>query len=234
MSKKTILASLFCLLPLACSTSKTTQVEIEQPIIKNLNEVDTQFQTLQKSLVRIHLKDDKQNSSIGTGFFFKTKDMLVTNYHVLEGQPDCLSQNECSVSLGLVKNANSVSEFQTKISVIVKFKDKDLVFLKVHETQQLAGVVPLKNRTQNNQGSLTAIGFYQNEEALTFSQGKKMSTTQSLEKQLTSIIVSGGFSGSPVVNKKGELVGVVSSFKPIHGQNIGLAEYVVADDLDSL
>lgn len=239
MSLEQILGSFLILLSVGCSTHKPTEeqnsslISIDKPIIKNLDEVDPQFKKMQKSLVRIHLQDEQKNTSIGTGFFFKTKELLVTNFHVLEGQPDCIKNNECILHLGLAQNAKDVIEYAVKVSVIFKYRDKDLAFLKVHDTEKLAEIIPLQNKAKNSQGKLMAVGFYHDDPAITFSEGKSLKNQTETHKALSSIIVSAGFSGSPVINKDGELVGVVTSYKPIRGQHIGLAEYIRADDVSS-
>jgi hypothetical protein len=133
------------------------------------------------------------------------------------------------VNLGFAKDSKNVTEQTVTVEVVLKNPTKDLIFLKLKDAEKFADekfkqIEPLQSQAKNAKGTLTAAGFYRDNPALTFSQG------QTIENSLTSIIVSSGFSGSPVLNSKGELVGVVSSYKPIQGQQIGLAQYTTMED----
>lgn len=198
---------------------------MERPVIKNLSEVDSEFKKMQHSLVRLRITNDKnKEESYGTGFFFRTKDLLVTSQHLFSTGHECLTKLQCQVNMGVAKDSKDVAEQKVDVEVVLKHPSKDLIFLKIKDASTFANAQPLQNQAKNNKGTLTAAGFYQDNPALTFSQGKN------IENSLTSIIVSAGFSGSPVINNKGELVGVVSSYKPIKGEQIGLAQYTTMDD----
>ncbi|MBY0316829.1 MAG: serine protease [Bdellovibrionales bacterium] len=241
MSSKTLLFIFLFVLPLGCSVLKkrdasvtqSNAISIDQPVIKNLDEVDARSKKLQHSLARIHLRQGANTLAIGTGFFYKSKDIFVTSYHVIEGKPECLTTGACTVFLGFVKNSKEVREIETRISVIFKSEAKDLIVLKIQDASQFSQVLPLQIKAKRKEGRLMTAGFYHDDPALTFSEGQLLKAQSKHAKALSSIIVSAGFSGSPVINRQGELVGVVSSYKPIQGQQtVGLAEYIAADDLN--
>lgn len=219
----------------ACSSKApeqagVTEVTIEKPVIKNLDEVSTDLKKLKHSLVRIRV-DNRVSESIGTGFFFRTRDLLVTTYHLFEDRHKCMTDSQCEVALGFAKDSKGVDERQVAVEVILKDPKKDLLFLKIKDNSQFADIVPIKDRAKNKKGKLVAAGFYQSNPALTFSHGKNLESKN--EMNLTSIVVSSGFSGSPIVNNEGELVGMVSSYKPIVGSEVGLAQFMDIDDLSA-
>lgn len=227
------IAIIFATLQLGCSTVSTPQrgkdgqVTIDRPVIKNLNEIDVRFRKLQHSLVRLRIGNAKEES-YGTGFFFQTNDLLVTSQHLFTDGHECLVKLSCSIKVGFAKDSKDVQEQVVQAEVILKHPSKDLIFLKIKDNAQVANVQPLMNHGKSSKGTLTAAGFYQDNPALTFSQGKNLEKAGS--EELTSIIVSSGFSGSPVLNSDGDVVGVVSSYKPIKGQQIGLAQYITMDN----
>jgi S1-C subfamily serine protease len=221
------------LLPLACSHEpklKDGTITMDRPVIQNLDQVSGDLKKLQKSLVRLSLVDGNK-TSYGTGFFFRSKDLLVTSHHLFSEKHECMTQQKCTITLGSAKNANELTEQSVAVEVVLKHPDKDLIFLKISDSSKFAGVEPIAAQAKNSQGELTAAGFFQDQPALTFSKGSVLTHGNAGNSQASStIVVSAGFSGSPIVNKKGELVGVVSSYRPIEGQPIGLALFTNADE----
>lgn len=219
-------------LNVACSTkprpADPNTVTIDRPVIKDLSTVEPGLQKLKHSSVRLRVKNH-DDESFGTGFFFRSRDLLVTTQHIFSDKHECLQKLECDIVLGFAKDSKDVIEQTVAVEVVLKYPTKDLIFLKIKDDSKLTDIAPLQNPTSQKDGTLTAIGFYQDNPSLTFSQGKNLDNSG--ERTQTSIIVSAGFSGSPVINSRGELVGVVSSYKPIKGQHIGLAQFISMDDL---
>jgi len=218
---------------IGCVTAPQTPVDpnavtIENPVIKDLNSVENDFKKMQRSLVRLRV-DNPKNESFGTGFFYRSRDMVVTSHHLFNESHPCMTKLNCQITIGVAKDAKEVTEQSVKVEVVLKYPHKDLIFLKILDAVNVT-VEPLEKQSSSHDGPLTAVGFYQDKTELTFSRGKSLNKNSSAGN-LTSIIVSGGFSGSPVVNKRGELVGVVSSFRPIKGQDIGLAQFITMDDI---
>jgi S1-C subfamily serine protease len=228
------LAIILSSLQLGCTTTQKIDkdtITIDRPVIKNLNDIDSSFKKLQHSLVRLRINNEaQQEESYGTGFFYRTKDLLVTTLHLFNSDNPCLKNMQCDINIGFAKDSKDVTEQIVQVEVVLKDQSKDLIFLKIKDSEKFENVQPLLGQVKKNKGTLTAAGFYLDNPALTFSQGKNIDDKDS--NSLTSIIVSRGFSGSPIVNTKGELVGVVSSFRPIKGQQIGLAQYTPMSDAD--
>jgi S1-C subfamily serine protease len=224
------------LIPIACAHGgKLTgdTVTMDRPLIQSLDEVSPDLKKLQNSLVRLTLVDGEK-TSFGTGFFFRSKDMLVTSHHLFSESHECMTNQKCSLTIGVAKNAKELSEQTVAVEVILKHPDKDLIFLKISDTSKFAHIEPIAAQAKDSQGELTAAGFFQDKPELTFSKGATFKDSPlgdvKNSRSATTIIVSSGFSGSPVVNRKGELVGVVSSYRPINGQPIGLALFTSADE----
>lgn len=220
------------LLLMACTQgpqiNKDNQITMDKPIIQNLDEVSPSLKKLQNSLVRLTVTSDA-HTSYGTGFFYRTNELLITSQHLFPENHSCLTQKKCEVQIGFAKNSKELSEKTISMEVVLKNPEKDLIFLKVHNPAQFSSVTPLKDKAKNSSGVLIAIGFFQDQPALTFSQGRTIPSNTPAQLS-TSIIVSSGFSGSPVVNKNGELVGIVSSFRPLQGQPVGLAQLINPND----
>ncbi len=220
------------IITVACTHSgpKTaSRVEIEKPLIQNLSTAHPQMQNLKHSLVRLRLEDGQKQSSFGTGFFFKSRNLLVTTLHTFD-KHECLEKKSCEIFIGFAKDKDTVDEKPLLVSVALRDSDKDLLFLTVKNPETVSQAQPLKsaaNKKRGNKASeqLIVAGFFQDGSELTFSHGKASEKNQN--ETVTTIIVGHGFSGAPVVNEMGELVGVVSSYHPLqNNKEIGLARYV--------
>jgi S1-C subfamily serine protease len=185
------------------------------------------MQNLKHSLVRLRLADDKKQNAYGTGFFFKSRELLVTTLHTFEGHP-CLEKKSCSLFIGLAKNESEISESSIDVSIALIDRTQDLLFLSVKNSDQLSQIVPLQKRKKEVPQRLIAAGFYQDSSKLTFSHGQTIKKNN--QETVTSIIVGHGFSGAPIVNEQGELVGMVSSYHPLeNNKELGIARYVEVD-----
>lgn len=219
--KAKVLFTLNALLITACSLSpkKRESYTIETTKqVENLKSVQPSLRKLQHSLVRIRLE-----SNYGTGFFFKSRNLLVTSLHTFEEHP-CLEKNQCDLTLGFVKDENSLHEVSVKTQIALRDSEHDLLYLSIKDSEKLSHVVPLFPSTKSLNQKVTSVGFFQDETSLTFSHGH--SQRQHLNETVTTMVIGHGFSGAPVVNDTGEVVGVVSSYHPLRAnKNIGYARF---------
>ncbi len=168
-------------------------------------------QTLPSVVMLEMYDDDNRFISLGSGFFVRT-DIVATNYHVIEGASD-----------GFAKIVGQNSSYQIE-GIVGLDRRRDLALLKlkgaVGNPLKLADISTIEVGEE-----VFAVGNPKGLEG-TISPGIiSGSSIRELEDenliQITSPI-SPGSSGGPVVNKKGEVIGIaVSSLKD--GQNLNFA-----------
>jgi S1-C subfamily serine protease len=167
------------------------------------------------SIVVIFATDSKGNNSLGSGFFVEPN-VIATNYHVVE--------NAAVISARLVMQKRNL-----KITGIVGFDaDKDLALLSVEGIK----VRPLRLGKIGKLSIGDEIYVASNPEGWqgTFSEGIVAGFRRNGYIQITAP-VSHGSSGGPVVNKWGEVIGIVVS-SISEGQNLNFA--IRASDLLAL
>lgn len=166
---------------------------------------------IQPAVVTIQTYDwDGKPSGLGTGFFI-SPDTLITNYHVLRGA----SKAEIITYDGMKYPI---------AGVIAENEKMDLIKLQVNIPRSPAPQVNLAKSFPSIAENIVVIGSPFGLEQ-TVSQGIISSVRRmpSLGTILQiSAPISPGSSGSPVLNMKGEVVGVVSFFL-LEGQNLNFA-----------
>ena len=123
------------------TADKSTSIEMDKPLIQNLTTAQPQLQNLKYSLVRLHVEDKQNQSSFGTGFFFKTRELLVTTLHTFDKNP-CLEKSWCPVKLGFAKDEKDINEIAIEARVVLRDRDRDLLFLEVKQDERFASVQP--------------------------------------------------------------------------------------------
>lgn len=164
------------------------------------------------SIVMLEMRDDKNHPiSLGSGFFVRP-DIVVTNYHVIEGASD-----------GFAKIVGKTSIY--RIEAVVGIDEaKDLVLLKLTGANGKPLVLADVSKIEVGQ-EVFALGNPKGLEG-TISPGIISGSTlrQVSNEDLIQITapISPGSSGGPVVNRRGEVLGVaVLSIKG--GQNLNFA-----------
>ncbi|MCP4049793.1 MAG: serine protease [bacterium] len=198
MNKKCILILLFIML-----TASQVSGEV------NLSKL---VEKTQPAVVTIITYDKKKNvTGMGTGFFIDKKGHLITNFHVLEGAYSAK-----------VKAHNSTT--YPVWSVIAEDEKMDIVKVLAGIPETSYDSVKVNDKLPTVAERLVVIGSPMGLE-LTVSEGI-VSAVRSIEEignffQMSAPI-SKGSSGSPVINMKGEVIGV-ATFQFVEGQNLNFA-----------
>ncbi len=165
------------------------------------------------------------SSGSGSGFFNQEKNVVVTNYHVVQGNK--------------IVAVETQSKDRYLAHVIYNNPDEDLAFLKVNFPEGAAPTEISINKEDNLkvQDKVYVLGFPFGM-PFTITQGIVSSTRQLMDGKnfiQTDAAVNPGNSGGPVVNQAGELVGVTTA-KFTNADNVGFAipKEVVLRELDIL
>ena len=197
-------------------------------------EMSTQeiFKLVNKSMVRIKVKLRDGRESIGSGFFIDNEGKVVTNYHVIRGAAEVV------VTTADNKSAKSPG-------YIVHDKGRDLAILQVNPADFeitpifIASQIPEPGEQVVAIGSPQGFGFSVTEGIVSgIRSGTEIDATlkemnysaeyrnkgYNLDTKWiqSSAAISGGNSGGPLVNLRGELVGV-NTWTHRGGQNLNFA-----------
>lgn len=162
-----------------------------------------------QSTVLLIMEDGKGEKSIGSGFFVR-KGQVVTNFHVIDGAVNGRAKLIGAETTHVVEG------------VIATRPNRDLAVLEISIPE--AKVIPLADSNSVQVGEpVYAVGNPKGLEG-TFSEGIVSSIREGEYGTVLQITapVSTGSSGGPVLNKKGEVVGV-SFASMMEGQNLNFA-----------
>jgi tetratricopeptide (TPR) repeat protein len=165
----------------------------------------------------------KVNSSSGTGsgFYLKASNIIITNYHVVEGNREVGVENR--------------EKMRYLAKVVFVNPDTDLAFLQPSRALKPPGILDSFANVESREKVLV-LG-YPLGMGYTETQGIVSSPRQLVKGRhfiQTDAAINPGSSGGPVVNSRGEPVGVATSkFK--QGENIGFAVPIdiVKEDIES-
>jgi hypothetical protein len=147
----------------------------------------------------------------GTGFYHKENDIVITNYHVVSG---------ChTISLeGKDKN-----RYLTKVLYVNP--GKDIAFLRAENLPEPTATVKLNHATVSQTRDRVIVLGYPYGMPFTVTEGIVSNPRQSIGGShfiQTDAAINPGNSGGPVINEKGELMGMVTS-KFSDADNMGFA-----------
>ncbi len=167
---------------------------------------------IRPAVVTVVVYDDQQKvANIGSGFFIDKYGHLVTNYHVLDGR-----------YRAEVRTADG-STYPIKL-IIADNRSTDLVKVLVDIPRQKIKWVETVNRLPSIAEQIIVVGSPMGLEQ-TVSEGIVSSIREIPsvgEFFQMSAPISPGSSGSPVINLKGQVVGV-ATFQMVQGQNLNFA-----------
>jgi tetratricopeptide (TPR) repeat protein len=201
MTKRLILSLILGALPLAGSDIAEAQTALVRLVKK-----------IQPAVATVIAYDMERNiSNIGTGFFLNKQGDLITNFHVLAGK----YQADVRTAAG--------KSYRVK-TVLAENKAADLLKLRVDIPSEEVSFIPMGERLPEIAERVVVVGSPMGLEQ-TVSEGI-VSSVRELPPAGTvfqiSAPISAGSSGSPVVNTKGEVVGI-ATFQFIQGQNLNFA-----------
>jgi tetratricopeptide (TPR) repeat protein len=162
------------------------------------------------------------SSSTGSGFYLKASNIIITNFHVVEGHREVAVENR--------------EKMRYLAKVVFVNPDTDLAFLQPSRVLKPPGRLDSFANVETRE-SVLVLG-YPLDMGYTETRGIVSSPRQLVKGRhfiQTDAAINHGSSGGPVVNARGELVGVATS-KFIDADNVGFAIPIdiVKEDLESL
>ena len=161
----------------------------------------------------------QEAEGMGSGFIINTDGYILTNYHVIDGA------NEVTVTLS---DGNEVTA-----SVVNYDSDQDVAMIKINEDVEVPGVVELGDSDALQPGEeVLAIGNPLSKElSSTLTKGIVSALNRSIETETgvstnliqTDTAINSGNSGGPLINTKGEVIGINTLKASDGAEGIGFA-----------
>jgi hypothetical protein len=177
------------------------------------NNLEALVAKCKKSVFSITTYDkSKKPIATGTGFFIDSKGTCISNFHVVQGA----STAEIKTISGKVYAINNIISQSEKM---------DLIKFSISNPNNFT--FPFLNLSQNKAKEGEAVFVIGNPVGLDFSVSNGIVSSLRNDAELGQLIqmtapISAGNSGSPLINMKGEAIGVVS-FTLLEGQNLNFA-----------
>lgn len=182
---------------------KTKHSEVQE-LVNKVNNIERKQTELGSTIERTVNKDNEPNTPVlynGTGFLIDAKGYLITSAHVIKNTKNVRVQNYKGETY--------------KAQIIAVNNDNDLAFIKITDEQykpltKLPYTIRKKNVDLGEQ--IYTLGYPRNE--IVYGEGYTSAVTgyngDTLSCQIA-ISANPGNSGGPVLNKNGEVIGVLSA-----------------------
>ena len=164
------------------------------------------IKNIENSIYRINTA-----SGSGTGFYSFKHDLIITNYHVVAGNLEVSIEDQ------------GKNRYLAK--VIYVNQGKDIAFLKVADMPKLTSSIITEHNIESASRDKVIVLGYPYGMPFTITEGIVSNPKQIIQGNhfiQTDAAINPGNSGGPVVNEKGELIGIVTS-KFSDADNIGFA-----------
>ncbi|WP_347373787.1 trypsin-like peptidase domain-containing protein [Aequorivita sp. Q41] len=164
------------------------------------------IKNIENSVYRINT-----SSGSGTGFYSLEDDIIITNYHVIAGS--------------LVVSVEGQDKNRYIAKVIYANQGKDIAFLKAADLPKPIKTIVTKHNTEVASRDKIMVLGYPYGMPFTVTEGIVSNPRQLVNDSnfiQTDAAINPGNSGGPVINEKGELIGVVTS-KFSDADNMGFA-----------
>jgi hypothetical protein len=177
------------------------------------NRLSQLVQNSKPSVFSIITYDNKNNPlAYGTGFFIDSKGTGITNYHVLEG-----------ANSALIKTLDG-NHYQIN-NIISQSKKMDIIKFSIEN--EANRIFPYLKLCQSQPIEAEDVFVIGNPKELEYSVSNGIISSVRNIEDLGKIVqttapISSGNSGSPLINMKGEVLGVIS-FTLLEGQNLNFA-----------
>jgi serine protease Do len=163
----------------------------------------TQKRQSPKNDALVKPKTEVKRENLGTAFAFSSDGYLFTNYHVVFGKKEVIIERQGEESISL------------KAKVVSSNNELDLAILKIEDkTFKGFGKIPfvVSDKNIGIAQKVYSVGYPKND--IVYAEGAVSSMSgyesDSLMYQV-SLFANPGTSGSPILNEKGELIGILSA-----------------------
>ena len=210
---------------LSIPTTKTEKVVVEESsaIIDSVNTVSTAVVSItQKSTVTDLFGQTYQQEAAGTGFIITNDGLILTNKHVAS---DVNATYTVILSDGKTYDAKVQSQDPFQDLAVIKIDAKNLPVVELGDSDQLAigqWVVAVGNALGKFDNSVT-VGVVSAKNRTIDATDQSGSSSETLDGMLqTDAAINSGNSGGPLVNLKGQVVGINTAVAS-NAQSIGFA-----------